>query len=105
MTSFSLTTKFLETAALLQKDVANKAFKALLLYYANPSHPGLHFEKLTGRAAAMHSIRVDQAFRIILQRCAAVTIFHFVGNHDTAYRFADSMAPTIVAHLRAPRPA
>lgn len=105
MTPFSLTDSFLKSAVDLQKEQANKLFKALLLFYRNPRHPSLNYEKLSGKAAAMHSIRVDDNFRIILQGMTNSTIFHYVGTHDSAYRFAERITPVISARFVGPRPA
>ena len=99
MTPFNLTAQFLKAATNLEKDKANKTFKALLLYFSNQTHPGLNFEKLKGRAAALHSIRVDQGFRIVMQVSNAMTVFHYVGNHDDAYRQAETIAIVIPARL------
>jgi hypothetical protein len=105
MAVFSLTDPFLKAASQLEKGIANKLIKAVLLFYRNPKHPSLNYEKLHGQAAAMYSIRVDQGYRAILQGATGVTVFHFVGTHDDAYRFADRAIPVITARLAGPRPA
>jgi len=105
MAKFNLTDSFLKSACQLQKEQANKLFKALLLFYQNTNHPSLNYEKLTGKAAAMSSIRVDQAYRAILEGKQDWRTFHYVGTHDEAYRFAERVTPTISAQTGAPRPA
>ena len=105
MSPFNLTESFLRSASELQKEQANKLCKALLLFYRNPKHPSLNFEKLSGRAAAMHSIRVDNSYRVILQGGSTMTMFHFVGTHDEAYRFAERITPVIRARMAGAEPA
>ena len=105
MIPFSLTPQFLKSAEGLEKDKTNKTFKALLLFFANRSHPSLNYEKLSGKSAALNSIRVDQGYRIILQITSTMIVFHYVGNHDDAYRIAQTIAPVIPARLRGAEPA
>jgi plasmid maintenance system killer protein len=100
-----LAESFLKSASDLEREQANKLCKALLLFYKSPRHPSLHFEKLSGRAAAMHSIRVDDNFRVILEGGSTMT-FHFVGTHDDAYRFAERIKPAAIrARIGGPEPA
>jgi hypothetical protein len=78
----------------------------MLLFYRNPRHPSLHFEKLSGKAAAMQSIRVDRGYRVILEGGPMTTMFHFVGTHDDAYRAAETIRPLVIrARIGGPEPA
>jgi hypothetical protein len=105
MRGYSLTESFLAAACKLQKEQTRKLCKALLLFYENPSHPGLNFEKLVGGDGTLRSIRVDDNYRAILQTGSGATVFHFVGTHEEAYRFAERVTPAIRARLAGPRPA
>jgi hypothetical protein len=104
MGGFSLTDGFLRAAVELQKEQANKLFKAILLFYQNRLHPSLNYEKLSGTAVSLHSIRIDDNFRVILQDTTP-TAFLFVGKHDKAYRFAEGVRPIIRARIHGPQPA
>lgn len=104
MGGFTLAESFLRAAVQLQKEHSNKLFKAILLFYQNRRHPSLNFEKLTGKAGYMHSIRVDDNFRAILETDSGVT-FLFVGNHTDAYRFAERAPAVIRGRIQGPQPA
>lgn len=88
MDGFVLTPPFLASAYELPKDIARKVWKSLHFFLRDPRHPSLNVEKLSGKAAGLHSVRVDDHYRIVLRRGEAATALLFVGPHDSAYRFA-----------------
>ncbi len=47
--------------------IKTRAAKALIQFRENPNHPGLNFERLSGREDA-YSIRVTRKYRILLIR-------------------------------------
>jgi plasmid maintenance system killer protein len=57
--------RFLGSAYSLPKEIGRKIFKSLHLFSKNPDHPGLHREKLSGRAEGFFSIRVDDNYRFL----------------------------------------
>ena len=103
-TNFYLLDTFLKSATAIERSHGAKLLRTLLRFYQNSSHPGLNYEKLQGKSG-MHSIRVDQAYRVILDGVPKSATFHFVGTHDDAYRFADKASSTIPARIGHPRPA
>lgn len=105
MTTFVLVDSFLKSANGLEKEHRQKLLKAMLLFYGSPQHPGLNYEKLAGKAASMHSIRIDQGYRVILEGPPASATFHYVGTHEDAYRFADKAIPVIRARVGPPQAA
>lgn len=85
-----LTTSFVKAARRIDdKRVTKKVFKALDLFLKDPRIPGLNLENLTGNAAGLQSIRVDDNFRVILMPGEPAATLLFVGPHDEAYRFAE----------------
>ena len=97
MVTFVVRDSFLEAARSLPNAVAKKLWKAVELFSKNPSYPGLHFENLRGKATGLQSLRVDEKYRVIIQRTAeAVALFH-VAPEEEAYRFADRFEPVAVS--------
>lgn len=95
MASYLIEASFLDSAHELPKDTARKVWKALSLLSKNPSHPGLHLEAVHGKAEGLHSVRVDDQYRIILQPDENMPRLLYVGPHDKAYQFAER-GPVIV---------
>ena len=99
MANYLIEASFLDSAHELPKDTARKVWKALNLLSKNPSHPGLHLETLRGRAEGLQSVRVDDQYRIILRPDENLRTLIYVGPHDRAYQFAESLP------VRVPLPA
>jgi mRNA-degrading endonuclease RelE of RelBE toxin-antitoxin system len=59
---------FISNAYDLPKEISRKVFKALRNFLRDPHHPGLHVEKLSGRASNLRSLRVDDNYRITAVR-------------------------------------
>jgi hypothetical protein len=75
----------------------------LHFFSRNPRHPSLHWEQLTGRAAGLQSVRVDDNFRIIIQPHQNTPSLVYVGPHDKAYVFAERMfTPPLAEVAEAP---
>jgi len=77
----------------LQPNVQAKVNQLVLKFQTNPKSPGLNFEKLNAvKDKNMRSIRVDQAYRVILAAPEAgnVYLFLWVDHHDKAYDWAAS---------------
>jgi hypothetical protein len=87
-----LHTSFLDAAHDLPQDIAKRAWKALYTFSRDPRYPGLHLEKLKG-AANLHSIRVSDNYRIIVQQDGPSPTFVYVGPHDKAYGYAERAMP------------
>jgi Txe/YoeB family toxin of Txe-Axe toxin-antitoxin module len=80
----------LTSALALPKETTKKVFKALRNLLANPSTPGLHPERLSGKAEHLWSARVDDDYRLIYRQAGAQPpVLIFVGKHDDSYRFAE----------------
>jgi mRNA-degrading endonuclease RelE of RelBE toxin-antitoxin system len=81
---------FLKSSQELPREMSAPVLRALRNFVNNPLHPGLHLERLSGKASNFWSIRVNDAYRIILQRPeSAITIAVYVAKHDEAIRFAE----------------
>jgi plasmid maintenance system killer protein len=81
MAEVRLTPKFVKALQKLGHKQMERAKKSLLQFQANPRHPSLHFEKLSGSPYC--TIRVDMNHRIVVRdegddRYEMVDI----GNHD-----------------------
>ena len=75
----------------LPSNIQAKVNNLILKFQTNPKSTGLNYEKLTGtKDKNMRSIRVDQAYRIILlaPEQGNVYLFLWVDNHDNAYHWA-----------------
>ena len=75
----------------LQPGIQAKVNQLVLKFQTNPKSPGLNFEKLNGvKDKNMRSIRVDQAYRVILSAPGKgnVYLFLWVDHHDKAYDWA-----------------
>lgn len=77
----------------LQPNIQAKVNQLVLKFQTNPKSPGLNFEKLNAvKDKNMRSIRVDQAYRVILSAPEEgnVYLFLWVDHHDKAYDWAFS---------------
>jgi mRNA-degrading endonuclease RelE of RelBE toxin-antitoxin system/ribosomal protein L31E len=77
----------------LQPNIQAKVNQLVLKFQTNPKSPGLNFEKLNAvKDKNMRSIRVDQAYRVILSAPEEgnVYLFLWVDHHDKAYDWATS---------------
>ena len=76
----------------LQPNIQAKVNQAVLKFQTNPKANGLNFEKLNYKDKSMRSIRVDQAYRIIVSapQQGNVYLFLWVDHHDEAYAWAES---------------
>lgn len=75
----------------LQPNIQAKVNQLVLKFQTNPKSPGLNFEKLNAvKDKNMRSIRVDQAYRVILAAPEEgnVYLFLWVDHHDKAYDWA-----------------
>jgi hypothetical protein len=94
-----LHSSFLDSAKALPQEVANRIWRSLYTFSRDPRHPGLHFEKLKGAADDLHSLRVGENYRIIVQQAGPVPTLLYVGPHDKAYAYAErttaSSAPLV----------
>ena len=57
-------------------------------YLADPSYPGLKFEKLQGVGNRLRTIRASEELRVLLACEGSVTVFLRAGHHDPVYRLA-----------------
>lgn len=77
----------------LQPNIQAKVNQLILKFQSNPRSPGLNFEKLNAvKDKSMRSIRVDQAYRVILAapKEGNVYLFLWADHHDKAYDWAAS---------------
>lgn len=77
----------------LQPNIQAKVNQLVLKFQTNPKSPGLNFETLNAvKDKNMRSIRVDQAYRVILSapEKGNVYLFLWVDHHDKAYDWAAS---------------
>jgi mRNA-degrading endonuclease RelE of RelBE toxin-antitoxin system len=75
----------------LQPNIQAKVNQLVLKFQTNPTSPGLNFEKLNAvKDKNMRSLRVDQAYRVILSAPEEgnVYLFLWVDHHDKAYEWA-----------------
>ena len=84
-------TNYFSTVSKLDVNIQAKVNKVIEKFQNNPKSPGLNYETLNAtKDNSLRSIRVDQAYRIIL--CAPdvgdVYIFLIVEHHDKAYQWA-----------------
>ena len=75
----------------LEPNIQAKVNQLVLKFQNNPTSPGLNYEKLNAvKDENMRSLRVDQAFRVILSAPGSgnVYLFLWVDHHDKAYDWA-----------------
>ena len=91
--SVGLTKQFLDSYFKLAKPLQKKAMDSLEMFGNDTRTSGDNLEKLRNSASKnTYSIRVDQAYRIILGKSPADDIFValHVAHHDAAYKWAES---------------
>jgi hypothetical protein len=69
--------------------VKHQARAAYRLFQANPDHPGLNFEHITG---AIYTARINRQYRVVGTRDGSLMIWFWVGTHAEYDR--------LLAHLR-----
>lgn len=77
----------------LPSKIQNKVSRLVVEFQANPKSTGLNYEKLNAvKDKNMRSLRVDQAYRVILSapQEGNVYLFLWVDHHDKAYDWAAS---------------
>lgn len=77
----------------LQPNIQAKVNQLVLKFQTNPKSPGINYEKLNAvKDKNMRSIRVDQAYRVIVSAPEEgnVYLFLWVDHHDKAYDWAAS---------------
>jgi len=75
----------------LEPNIQAKVNQLVLKFQNNPTSPGLNYEKLNAaKDENMRSLRVDQAYRVILSApdSGNVYLFLWVDHHDKAYDWA-----------------
>lgn len=67
----------------LGADDIGHVLKAVGLFTANPKHPGLNFEPVTGKAG-VYTIRATSSLRIFLKATSEADLYDLVdiGSHD-----------------------
>lgn len=91
-------TSYLDACNQLPDSIRKKAHKALKIFEREPTSNGLNYEKLEGgKDQKIFSIRVDDAYRIILARAPDEPIYMacWVGNHDDSYNWAKNRILTV----------
>lgn len=91
--SVGLTKQFLDSYFKLAKPLQKKALDSLEMFGTDVRTSGDNLEKLRNSASKnTYSIRVDQAYRIILGKSPADDLFValHVAHHDAAYKWAES---------------
>lgn len=82
---------FFSALTKLQPNIQAKVNQLVLKFQTNPASPGLNYEKLNAvKDKNMRSLRVDQAYRVILAAPEEgnVYLFLWVDHHDEAYQWA-----------------
>ncbi|KQX34827.1 hypothetical protein ASD04_15675 [Devosia sp. Root436] len=84
MVALHRTRRFDKRVAALGSEERTRALKSLKQFLADPRHPSLHFEKLSG--SDYRTIRVDMNFRIVmLQNFDGSFDLIDVDSHSTIY--------------------
>ena len=84
---------FFNSLTQLQPNVQAKVNQMVLKFQSNPKSPGLNYEKLNAaKDKNMRSLRVDQAYRVILLAPEEdnVYLFLWADHHDAAYSWAQN---------------
>ncbi len=86
----ALSDTLLQSLIKLPGKVQKKTREAIAKFRQNPTSLGLNYEKLNGPDKRLHSIRVDQCYRIILLKSdnSDTYILLWVDKHDDAYKWA-----------------
>lgn len=71
-----------------------RVMQAVQRFQANPSNPGLNFEKLKGRAGAkrLRTFRASRSLRVLVAYEGQVAVLLFAGEHDAVDKLADKAA-------------
>jgi mRNA-degrading endonuclease RelE of RelBE toxin-antitoxin system len=82
----------------LQPNIQAKVNQMVMKLMSNPDLPGLNLEKLrVVKDDSFRSIRVDQAYRVILSAQGNILLLLWVDHHDDAYKWAENHKCTINA--------
>lgn len=92
----SISTTYLDAEEKLSKRVRKKARDFFHKFMANPTAPGLNFERIKG-SKHLRSVRVDKGYRAIVlhPEKGDVFIVLWIDNHDAAYAWADRHKCTV----------
>ena len=75
----------------LQPNTQAKVNQSIMKLMANPDLPGLNLEKLkVCKDDSFRSLRVDQAYRVILSAQGNILLLLWVDHHDNAYKWAET---------------
>jgi superfamily I DNA/RNA helicase len=94
----ALSIDFLSQLGKLPSNVHTKVLKWSLKFQADPTSPGINYEKIQGAYDEnLRSIRIDQDWRGIVFKPVAgdVYVLLYVDHHDEAYRWAERKRLTI----------
>jgi len=82
---------FFPAVTKLPASIQAKVNNLVMKFQRNPKSPGLNYETLNVRDHNMRSLRVDQAYRVILTvpEEGNVYLFLWVDHHDKAYEWAE----------------
>jgi len=82
---------FFPAVTKLPANIQAKVNNLVMKFQRNPKSPGLNYETLNVRDHNMRSLRVDQAYRVILTAPEEgnVYLFLWVDHHDKAYEWAE----------------
>lgn len=88
----ALSKDFLESLARLPKKIQKKAREFTEKFQRDPTQPGLNFERINARDPKVRSVRIDQAYRVIVIHPPKgdVYVCVWVDHHDDAYRWAQN---------------
>lgn len=86
--------KFVPSMLALGLADAQKVWKAVHRYGADPATPSLRLERLRGRAgnSRLWSIRASNELRVLLARQGPTSVFLRAGRHDAVYELANRSA-------------
>lgn len=89
--SFAYDSGWLKSVERLEAFEQRQVAEARDQYLADPSYPGLKFEKVQGACNRLRTIRASEELRILLACEGPVTVFLRAGHHDPIY----DMAPRV----------
>ena len=86
--------KFVPSMLALGLVDAQRVWKAVHQYVADPATPSLRLERMGGRAGSsrLWSIRVSDRLRVLLARQGPTSVFLRAGRHDAVYELANRSA-------------
>lgn len=91
--------EFLELAGSLSKEAKLKLVKIMKLLSGNIRHPSLQTKRVKGSANIFYECRVDQGIRLIYDKTNSTLRCWYVGEHDSALRFAISGIGGLGVHV------